>query len=197
MRERGGTPRHARFNLAMTRVQQLVFAWSFMRPERVTEEPLDLSRGKWTANMTKDLGRGLDECLEMLIHIGEQQLEGATMMIMRHGPPRDTPEPFDAVGIWIIGRRIDQVQVLFQFGEPYSRTSREPADVWVLRLEASTMATRPRCSERATAARTCSQNTSAVRPGATRPSNQPSRETEQTKAVFGIGGCFVAMAQLG
>src|SRR5207248_2492759 len=35
------------------------------------------------------------------------------------------------------------------------RTSREPADVWVLRLSAITMATRPRCLERATAARTC------------------------------------------
>ena len=43
------------------------------------------------------------------------------------------------------------------------RTSREPADVWVLRLSAITMATRPRCFERATAARTCTQNTSAVR----------------------------------
>src|SRR5436305_13665880 len=35
------------------------------------------------------------------------------------------------------------------------RTSREPAEVWVLRLSASTMATRPRCLERATAAHTC------------------------------------------
>src|SRR5215470_9490756 len=35
------------------------------------------------------------------------------------------------------------------------RTSKEPADVWVLRLSAITMATRPRCLERATALRTC------------------------------------------
>src|SRR5256884_8840285 len=61
------------------------------------------------------------------------------------------------------------------------RTSREPAGVWVLRLSAITMATRPRCFERATAARTCSQNTSAVRPGATRPSNQPSRQSSRPK----------------
>src|SRR2546421_5462156 len=61
------------------------------------------------------------------------------------------------------------------------RTSREPADVWVLRLSAITMATRPRCLERATAARTCSQNTSAVRPAATRPSNQPSRQSSRPK----------------
>src|SRR5947209_4883354 len=61
------------------------------------------------------------------------------------------------------------------------RTSREPAAVWVLRLSAITMATRPRCFERATAARTCSQNISAVRPGATRPSNQPSRQSSRPK----------------
>jgi hypothetical protein len=55
--------------------------------------------------------------------------------------------------------------------------------VGVLRLSATTMATRPLCFERVRAARPCSQKTSAVRPGATLPSNQPSRETEQTKAV--------------
>src|SRR5262249_1365599 len=81
----------------------------------------------------------------------------------------------------IRGRRIDQVQMLFQLGEPGSRTSREPAGVWVLRLEAFTMATRPRCLERATAARTCWQNTSAVRPGATRPPSQPSRQATRPK----------------
>jgi hypothetical protein len=31
---------------------------------------------------------------------------------MRHDPPRDAPEPFNAIGIRIIGRRIDYVQVL-------------------------------------------------------------------------------------
>ena len=85
------------------------------------------------------------------------------------------------VGVRIRGRRIDQVQMLFQLGEPGSRTSREPAGVWVLRLEAFTMATRPRCLERATAARTCWQNTSAVRPGATRPPSQPSRQSTRPK----------------
>jgi hypothetical protein len=31
--------------------------------------------GKWTAEMTKDLSRGLGQCLEMLLHIREQQPE--------------------------------------------------------------------------------------------------------------------------
>ena len=84
---------------------------------------------KWTPDMTKDLRWSLDECLEMLLHIREQQLECLAMMIMRHDPSRDAPEPLNAVSVRIIGRRIDQVQMLFQFGEPDSRTSREPADV--------------------------------------------------------------------
>jgi hypothetical protein len=44
----------------------------------------------------------------MLLHIRKQQLEGATMMIMRHGPPRDAPEPFNAIGVRIIGRSIQR-----------------------------------------------------------------------------------------
>src|SRR5260370_13550903 len=38
-------------------------------------------------------------------------------MIMCHDPSRDAPEPFDAVGIGIIGGGIDQVQALLQLGE--------------------------------------------------------------------------------
>jgi hypothetical protein len=72
---------------------------------------------KWTTDMAKDLSRGLGQCLEMLLHIREQQLESVAMMIMRHDPSRDAPEPFNAVSVRIIGRRIDQVQMLFQLGE--------------------------------------------------------------------------------
>ena len=68
------------------------------------------------------------------------------------------------VGVGIIGRGIHQAQMRSQFGKPGSRTSRDPAEVCVLRLSAITMATRPRCLERATAARACWQKTSAVRP---------------------------------
>src|SRR5438309_12122050 len=67
--------------------------------------------------MPKDLYGSSSQCLKMLLHIREQQLKGAAVMIMRHDPSRDTPEPFNAVGVGIIGRRIYQVQMLFQFGE--------------------------------------------------------------------------------
>ena len=78
-------------------------------------------RGKWTADMTKDLSWGLGECLEMLLHIGEQQLERVTMMIMCHDPSRDAPEPFNAVGVRIIGRRIHQTHMLLQFAAHAAR----------------------------------------------------------------------------
>jgi hypothetical protein len=39
-----------------------------MRPERVTEERLELSQGQTDcADMAKDLGRSLGECLELLL----------------------------------------------------------------------------------------------------------------------------------
>jgi hypothetical protein len=42
-------------------------------------------------------------------HLAQQQLKSAAVMIMRHDPSRDTPEPFNAVGVRIISRRIHQV----------------------------------------------------------------------------------------
>src|SRR5262249_46360086 len=41
----------------------------------------------------------------------------APMMIMRDHPSRDAPEPFNAVGVRIIGRRVYQTELLFQFDE--------------------------------------------------------------------------------
>ena len=76
------------------------------------------------------------------------------MMMMRDHPPPDAPEPFKTVGVRIRGGCRHQRQMLFQFGQPGSRTSREPAEVGVFRFSAITMAPRPRCWERARAART-------------------------------------------
>src|SRR5260370_24383802 len=53
----------------------------------------------------------------MSLHIREQECEIAALMTMCHDPSRDAPEPFDAVGIGIIGGRIAQVQTLLQLGE--------------------------------------------------------------------------------
>ena len=42
--------------------------------------------GKRTADMTKDLYGMPSQCLKMLLHIREQQLEHAAVMIMDHDP---------------------------------------------------------------------------------------------------------------
>ena len=61
-----------------------------MQPERVTEERLDPSKGgKGTPDMPKDLCGSLSQRLKMLLHIGEQKLKSAAVMIMRHDPSRD------------------------------------------------------------------------------------------------------------
>ncbi len=76
-----------------------------------------LVRCKRAADMTKDLGRSTSQCLKMRLQIREQKVERAAMMIMCDNPARDTPEPFNAVGIRIIGRCIDQAQMFFEFGK--------------------------------------------------------------------------------
>ncbi len=53
----------------------------------------------------------------MRLQIRKEEVEGATMMIMRDHPPRDAPEPFNTVGVRIIGRGVDQAQMLFEFGQ--------------------------------------------------------------------------------
>ena len=74
-------------------------------------------RGKRTADMSQNLCGSLSQCLKMLLQISEQQLKRAALMIMRHDPSRDAPEPFNAVGVRIISRCLDQVQMFFQLGE--------------------------------------------------------------------------------
>src|SRR5215470_5307359 len=72
---------------------------------------------KRTANMTEQLIRGLAECLTKGVHICEQKLEVSPLVIMCDHSSRDTPEPFNAVGIGIIGRRINEIQLLLELGE--------------------------------------------------------------------------------
>lgn len=54
------------------------------------------------------------QCLKMGLHIRKQEREIAAVMMMRHDPSGDTPEPFNTIGIRVIGRRINEVQLLLQ-----------------------------------------------------------------------------------
>src|SRR5712691_3280855 len=67
--------------------------------------------------MTEHSGGSLGKFLKMSLHIREQELKIAALMIMRHVPSRDPPEPLNAIGIGIISRRVDQVQLLLQLAE--------------------------------------------------------------------------------
>ena len=63
--------------------------------------------------MTEYVIWSLGECLKMGVHVREEEFEISPLMIIGDNPSRDAPEPLDAIGIWIIGRCIDQVQLLF------------------------------------------------------------------------------------
>src|SRR5712692_7640654 len=137
-------------------------------------------RSKGTPNMTKDLSWCVSQCLKMVFHIHKQKFERVAMMVMRDTSSRDAPEPFNASGVRVVGRSVDKVQMFSQFSKHVAHEQGASRCVG-LRLSAITMATRPRCLERIAALRTCSQNMSAVRPVATRPSNQPSRQSTKPK----------------
>ncbi len=79
--------------------------------------------------MTEHVSGSLGECLKMDLHIGEQEREISTLMIMRDNPSRDPPEPFNTVGLRVVGRRIDEVQLVLQRRSCKLRTSKEPTGV--------------------------------------------------------------------
>src|SRR2546426_3746108 len=72
---------------------------------------------KRTADMLEHICGSQGECLKMGLHISNQEFEISPLMIMGDHPSRDAPEPFNAVRIRIIGRRIDQIELPLQLGE--------------------------------------------------------------------------------
>jgi len=67
--------------------------------------------------MTKQVIRGTGEGLKVPSGISQQRLKVSAMMIVCHDSARDTPEPLDAVSIRVIGRRVDQRQLVREFGQ--------------------------------------------------------------------------------
>ncbi len=82
--------------------------------------------------MTEHVSGSLGECLKMGPYIREQELEIPALMIMRDHAPRDAPEPLDAVGIGVISRCVDQIEVLLQLVE---HTAHEQGPSRGVRLE--------------------------------------------------------------
>jgi hypothetical protein len=73
-------------------------------------------------------------------------------MIMRDDPARDAPEPLDAIGVRVIGRRVDHKELIGEFGQhpphqqgPWSRVGLE-----IVRNDDRHSPTRGRTSHRCT-----------------------------------------------
>src|SRR6266851_5012143 len=84
---------------------------------------------KRTADMLEHLCGSQGECLKMGLHICKQECEISPLMIMGDHPSRDAPEPFNAVRIRIIGRRIDQIELPLQLGEHAAHQQRTGCSV--------------------------------------------------------------------
>ncbi len=67
--------------------------------------------------MTKDLSWCVSQCLKMVFHIHKQKFERVAMMVMRDNSSRDAPEPFNAIGVRVVGRSVDKVQMFSQFSK--------------------------------------------------------------------------------
>ena len=67
--------------------------------------------------MTKQVIGGAGERLKVRSGISEQRVKVFALMIMRDDAARDAPEPFNAIGIRVISRRVDQRQVIGEFAQ--------------------------------------------------------------------------------
>lgn len=77
-----------------------------------------------TADMGKH-GRGVvGQGSELRPQISEQLVEVLPLMVMGDGVAHEAPEPFDAIGIWIIGGRIHQSEAVPGLGEQATHQER-------------------------------------------------------------------------
>jgi len=67
--------------------------------------------------MTKQVVRSAGERLEVRSGISQQRFEVSALMIMRDDAAADAPEPLNAIRIRVIGRRVDQRQLIGEFGQ--------------------------------------------------------------------------------
>jgi hypothetical protein len=65
-------------------------------------------RSKRAADMTKQIIRRLRERLKVRSGISQERLKVFAMMIMRDDAAGDAPEPFNAIGIRVISRCVNQ-----------------------------------------------------------------------------------------
>jgi hypothetical protein len=62
--------------------------------------------------MAKQVVRSVGERLKVRSGISQEHLKVFALMIMGDNAARDAPEPFDAICIRVIGRRVNQIQLI-------------------------------------------------------------------------------------
>ncbi len=67
--------------------------------------------------MTKQIIRRLRERLKVRSGVSEQRFKVSAMMIMGDDAAGDAPEPLNAISIRVIGRRVDQRQLIGEFAQ--------------------------------------------------------------------------------
>jgi|Tabmets5t2r1_1033131.scaffolds.fasta_scaffold119659_2 hypothetical protein len=81
-----------------------------------------LSRER-AANLPQDKVRMLSEGLEVAMDILHQGSKSGPLMVVRDLSSRPAPEPFDPIGIGVVGRRINDPQVIGQLGHHLTHQS--------------------------------------------------------------------------
>ena len=72
---------------------------------------------KRAANVPQDELRMLLQGVEVDLDILQQGSKGSSLMVVSHLSARPTPEPFNAIGVRVVGRRINDPQVVTQLGQ--------------------------------------------------------------------------------
>ncbi len=139
-----------------------------------------LGEGAGAADMLEDALRIGLEALDFGLGVGVQSPEVVVMMIVRDAVAKTTPESFDGIAVWVVGRGIDRRKAA-PWRAMVARTSREPSGRWVRALSARTIALRPRAAERATSSSNWRQNVSASRRGLKPKESPPSRQSTAPK----------------
>jgi len=79
---------------------------------------------KRAPQVPQDKGRLVCQGLEVHLDILHQRGKGLPMMIVRHLTSRPAPEPLDPIGVWIIGGRLYESQMVLQLGQHLTHQAR-------------------------------------------------------------------------
>jgi hypothetical protein len=134
--------------------------------------------GEGAADLGQHLGWG--DGVRPAVGVVQQLSQGLALVGVGDTAAQGPPQPLDPVSVRVVGRGVDQHQVLAQLGKQPAQQSRPLGGVDA-KVSKITMATRPRERERATARRSWAHSGAARRPSASSKSRMPSRQSTSPK----------------